>query len=217
MRPERLIVVLGTTTGVGKTWVASQVLARLKIGGTTVAARKPVQSYAPCDRETDADLLGLATGEPTDVVCPPRRSYGIAMAPPIAAAFLGTAPPALEDLLGELEWPEPRVEVGVVETVGGPLSPIAEGADSAALAAALDPDLSVLVAHAGLGAINAVRLCAPTLPAPFVVFLNHFHNDDVADRNRRWLQADGFEVIVDLAELSRRVGAKKPPAEPAAR
>ena len=216
MRPERLVVVLGTSTGVGKTWVASKVLARLKARGIAVAARKPVQSHAPCDPETDAALLALATGEPTDTVCPPHRSYAMAMAPPIAAAFLGMAPPALEDLLGELVWPA-GIEVGVVETAGGPRSPIADGADSAALAAALDADLAVLVAHAGLGAINAVRLCAPTVPAPLVVFLNRFVNGDVHDRNRRWLQADGYDVIVDLAELVRRVGAKKPPAEPAAR
>ena len=217
MRPERLIVVLGTTTGVGKTWVAAKVLARLKAGGTTVAARKPVQSHAACDPETDAVVLAMATGEPTDTVCPPHRSYGVAMAPPIAAAFTGTAPPALGELVAELEWPEQQVQVGVVETAGGPRSPIAADGDCAALAAALSADLSVLVAHAGLGAINAVRLCAPTVPAPFVVFLNRFDNSEVHDRNRRWLQADGYDVVVDLAELTLRVGAKKPPAEPAAR
>jgi dethiobiotin synthetase len=217
MRPEHLVVVLGTTTGVGKTWVAAKVLARLKAAGVTVAARKPVQSHAPCDVETDAGILALATGEHPDTVCPPGRSYAIAMAPPIAAAFLGVNPPALADLADGLAWPDEQVDVGVVETAGGPRSPIAADGDSASLAAALDPDLTVLVAHAGLGAINAVRLCAPTLPQPFVVFLNRFHNDDVEDRNRRWLQADGFEVIVDVAELTRRVGAKKPPAMPAAR
>ena len=216
MRPERLIVVLGTTTGVGKTWVASNVLARLRAGGATVAARKPVQSHAPCDPETDASVLALATGEAPDTVCPPHRSYGMAMAPPIAAAFAGTAPPTLDELLDELEWPA-GIDVGLVETAGGPRSPLADGADSAALAAALDADLAVLVAHAGLGAINAVRLCAPTLPAPSVVFLNRFDNSDVHDRNRRWLQADGYDVVVDVGELARRVGAKKPPAGPAAR
>jgi dethiobiotin synthetase len=213
VRPERLVVVLGTGTGVGKTWVAARVLARLKAGGTTVAARKPVQSHAPCDPETDATVLALATGEATGTVCLPHRSYGMAMAPPIAAAFAGTEPPALDDLLAELQWPEQQVEVGVVETAGGPRSPIAADADSAALAAALGADLSILVAHAGLGAINAVRLCAPTLPAPFVVFLNHFDNGDLHDRNRRWLQADGYDVVVDLADLAGRVGAKKPPAK----
>ncbi len=99
----------------------------------------------------------------------------------------------------------------MVETVGWPRSPLAEVADSAALAAAVEPDLTVLVAHAGLGAINAVRLCAPLCPTPFVVFLNHFDGGDLDDRNRRWLQADGFDVLVDPAALARRAG---PPRRP---
>ncbi len=207
MRPERLVAVLGTSTGVGKTWVTATVAARLKAGGTTVAARKPVQSFAPCDLETDADVLALATGESPQDVCPPRRWYGIAMAPPMAAAFLGTEPPTLGELVAELEWPPDRVRVGLVETVGGPRSPLAGDADSAALATAVGADLVVLVAHAGLGAINAVRLCAPVVPGPLVVFLNRLDGGDVHDRNRRWLQAEGFDVVVDVAELARRVAA----------
>ena len=205
MRPERLVVVLGTGTGVGKTWVGAKVAARLKAGGTSVAARKPVQSSAPCDPETDADVLAQATGESVDQVCPPHRRYAMAMAPPIAAALLGIGPPSLAELVAELEWPREKVAVGIVETVGGPRSPLAADADSAALAAAVRADLAVLVTHAGLGAINAVRLCAPTVPRPLVVFLNHFDGGDLHDRNRRWLEAEGFDVVVDLAELARRV------------
>lgn len=204
MRPERLVVVLGTATGVGKTWTTLSVLARLKAAGTAVAARKPVQSFAACDMETDADVLSWATGEAPATICPPHRAYAIAMAPPIAAAFLGVAPPTLDELVAELAWPDEPVDVGAVETVGGPRSPLASDGDSAALAAAVEPDLAVLVAPAGLGAINAVRLCAPAMPQPFVVFLNHFDGGDLHDRNRRWLQVDGFEVIVDIAELTRR-------------
>ena len=129
----------------------------------------------------------------------------MAMAPPIAAAFLGTPPPSLDDLLGELEWPAEPVDVGIVETAGGSRSPLASDGDSAGLAAAVDPDLTVLVAPAGLGAINAVRLCAPVVPRPLVVFLNRFDRSDVHDRNLRWLQADGFEVVVTVDELRRRV------------
>jgi dethiobiotin synthetase len=205
VRPERLVAVLGSGTGVGKTWVAAHVLARLKAGGTTVAARKPVQSFAACDVETDARVLALATGEEPGTVCAPHRSYSIAMAPPIAAAFLGREPPTLDQLVAELEWGDPPPAIGVLETVGGPRSPLAADADSAALAAAVEPDLTVLVAHAGLGAINAVRLAAPTAPPPLVVFLNHFDNGDLHDRNRRWLQVDGYDVVVDLKELTRRV------------
>jgi len=204
VRPERVVVVLGTATGVGKTWVSAQVLARLRGAGAGVAARKPVQSFAACDLETDARLLSLATGEAPATICRPDRSYAIAMAPPIAAAFLGVAAPTVAELVDELAWPEEPVDVGVVETVGGPRSPLASDGDSAALAAAVEPDLAVLVAPAGLGAINAVRLCAPTLPQPFVVFLNLFDGSDLHDRNRRWLQVDGFDVVVDLAELTRR-------------
>ena len=205
VRPERLVAVLGTDTGVGKTWTAASVLARLRAAGATVAARKPVQSFAGCDPETDATLLALATGEAPEEVCPGHRWYATAMAPPIAAAFLGLPAPALDQLLTELTWPSAPVDVGMVETVGGPRSPLAADADSAHLAAALRPDLAVLVSPAGLGAINAVRLCAPTLPEPFVVFLNRFDRTDLHDRNLRWLQGDGFDVVVTVDQLTARV------------
>ena len=204
MRPERLVVVLGTDTGVGKTWVAANVAARLKARWITVAARKPVQSFGPCDAETDADVLAMATGEAPEDVCPRHRWYAVAMAPPIAAAFLGIEPPALEALVAELEWPADQVDVGLLETVGGPRSPIAGDADSAGLAAAVEADLIVLVANAGLGAINAVRLSAPVVPGPLVVFLNRFDGGDLHERNRRWLEAEGFDMVVDIGELARR-------------
>jgi dethiobiotin synthetase len=207
VRPDRLVVVLGTDTGVGKTWTSAAVLSRLVALGMAVAARKPVQSFAPCDLETDASVLALATGEAPEQVTPRHRSYAMAMAPPMAAAFLGVAVPTLDELVAELDWPA-GVEVGVVETVGGPRSPIADEADSADLAAALSPDLSVLVAHAGLGAINSVRLSAPVCPQPVVVFLNHFDRGDLHDRNRRWLQSEGFDVVVDVGELASRLTAR---------
>lgn len=206
MRPERLVAVLGTGTEVGKTWVSAAALTRMHEAGAAVAARKPVQSFRPCDVETDADVLALATGEAPEQVTPRHRWYAMAMAPPMAAAFLGLPLPRLDDLVAELAWPD-GVEVGVVETVGGPRSPIADEADSADLAAAIEPDVSMLVAHAGLGAINATRLSAPTCPQPLVVFLNHFDGGDLHDRNRRWLEAEGFDVVVDVATLARRLRA----------
>jgi dethiobiotin synthetase len=208
MRPERLVVVLGTATGVGKTWITAGVAARLRARGISVAARKPVQSFAPCDAQTDADVLAGATGEAAADVCPPHRSYAMGMAPPIAAAFLGLPPPSLGELLEELAWPDAPVDVGLLETVGGPRSPLAADGDSAALAAAVRPDLAVLVAPAALGAINAVLLCAPAVPRPLVVYLNRFDGSDLHDRNLRWLQGEGFDVVVRVDDLSRRVAGR---------
>jgi hypothetical protein len=55
-----------------------------------------------------------------------------------------------------------------------------------------------------------VRLCAPLCPTPLVVFLNHFDGGDLHDRNRRWLDSEGMDVVVDPAELARRVAGRRP-------
>ena len=204
MRPERLVVALGTGTEAGKTWVGAAVLGELRRRGVAVAARKPVQSFAPGDGPTDAHVLAAATGELAEDVCPPHRWYAAAMAPPMAAEVLGRPPFTVAELAGELRWPD-RTAVGWVETVGGPRSPIAVDGDSADLVAALAPDVAVLVADAGLGVINAVRLCAAALPAAPVVVLNHYDGSELHVRNRRWLESDGLDVIVDRAELAGRL------------
>lgn len=206
MRPERLVVALGTTTGVGKTWVGATVLCRLRSAGVTVAARKPVQSFAPGEEPTDAVVLADAAGEAAESVCPPHRSYEVAMAPPMAAQVLGRTPFRIADLVEEVSWPSP-VALGWLETVGGPRSPVAADGDSADLAAALQPDLSVLVADAGLGVINAVRLAAAAVVDPPLVVLNRYDDSDLHRRNRAWLVADGFDVVVSPRELSGRLTA----------
>ena len=85
------------------------------------------------------------------------------MAPPIAAEALGLPPFTVADLVGELDWPRPRVDVGLVETAGGVRSPQADDGDVCDLVAALGPDLVVLVADAGLGTINSIRLSIDAL------------------------------------------------------
>lgn len=204
MRPDRLVVVLGTGTEVGKTWVGAAVLSALRDRGLAVAARKPAQSFAPGDGPTDAEVLAAATGEAVEEVCPRHRWYGAPMAPPMAADALGAPPFTVADLVAELRWPS-GVVVGWVETVGGPRSPLAADGDSADLAAALGPDVTVLVADAGLGVINAVRLSVASLPALPVVVLNRYRGSDLHLRNRRWLEAEGVQVVVDPAGLAARL------------
>ncbi len=164
-----------------------------------------MQSFGPCDAETDADVLAAATGEHADVVCPRHRWYAMAPASPLAAAFLGMAAPTLGKLVAEMERPAERIEGGAVETAGSPRSPVAPDGDSRALARAVEPDLIVLVAHAGLGAINEVRRARRSCPSPSWLFLNHFDRGDVHDRNLRWLQGHGVDVVVRIEELARRI------------
>lgn len=209
-RPDRLVVVLGTETGVGKTWVTAGVLRELRRDGRRAVARKPVQSFAPEDADagiTDAHLLAAAGGEGAEAVCPPHRWYGAALAPPMAATLLGRPAYRVEELIQELDWPE-TTAVGLVETAGGPRSPIAADGDSVDLCTGLSPDLVVLVASAGLGAINAVRLSVEVLLtgcAPVIVVLNRWEGSDLQRRNREWLRRDGYQVTTTVEDVAAHI------------
>jgi dethiobiotin synthetase len=211
-RPKRLVVILGTGTEVGKTWVSCQILHHARSVGLAVAARKPVQSFTTDDLTagiaTDADLLANASGEAVTDVCPRHRWYPQAFAPPMAAASLGLPAFTAADLLSELTWPSSVVDVGLVETAGGVRSPLAQDADSSDFARLLQPDLIVLVADAGLGTINAVRLSVAVLPSfPIVVFLNRFDpTEELHRRNHHWLTTnDGLDLVTDVVALNARL------------
>lgn len=201
-----LVVCVGTATEVGKTWVGAATLAGLRAAGWAVSARKPAQSFDPDDAQPlDAAVLAEATGERPQDVCADARTYRVPMAPPMAAAVLGQPPPTLAELLAELVWPDPEPELRWVETVGGPRSPIAVDGDAVDLARALRPDRVVLVADAGLGTINAVRLSVEPLRAightPHVV-LNRFDPDaDLHRRNARWLADHDLVPLLGPGEL----------------
>jgi len=209
VRPDRLVVVVGTGTDVGKTWVTAALARRLVAAGLSVAARKPAQSFAPEDpvEGRDAVVLAAATGEDPDAVCPPHRSYEVPLAPPMAATVLGRPPVVLGDLLAELTWPA-GCQVGLVETVGGLRSPISDDADSVGLIEALDPDLVLLVADAGLGTLNLVRLTVDALAGrSTVTILNRYDGDEALHRdNRAWLEArDGLDVVTTIDDLAARL------------
>lgn len=210
-RPALLVVVGGTATEVGKTWVGARLLEHLRRDGVTVAARKPAQSFDPGDLAagvaTDADELARATGADAHDVCPPHRWYPVAMAPPMAADELGLPPITLDELLAEIRWPD-GLSVGLVETAGGLRSPIAHDGAGTDLISRLQPDVVVIVADAGLGVIHNVRSAVAAVPTGEpVVYLNHF---DAGDRlhvlNRGWLETrDGLAVETDVGGLAARL------------
>ncbi|HUY21672.1 MAG TPA: dethiobiotin synthase [Acidimicrobiales bacterium] len=224
-RPAVVVLVAGTGTDVGKTWVAARLLETWRVAGLSVAARKPAQSFAEGAGPTDAEVLGAASGEEPATVCRPGRSYRVPLAPPMAADALGLPPPTLADLVGELAWPPAGTDVGLVEMAGGVRSPQADDGDTTDMVRAIGPDGVVLVADAGLGTVNAVRLSVRALtdvrrdgrpPLVPVVVLNRFDaSSDLHRRNLAWLRdRDGACVLPatpdGLGELARRTARERP-------
>lgn len=206
-RPERLVLVTGTGTEVGKTWIAARLADALRARGLRVAARKPAQSFGPDEGPTDAEVLAAATGENPETVCPRHRWYEVPMAPPMAADVLGRPPIKIAELAAEIEFPV-GTDVGLVETAGGVRSPIAHDGDTVDLMAQLKPDTVLLVADAGLGTLNAVLLSFAALaPVPVHVVLNRFDaNDALHIANRTWLvERFGLPVVTDIEELASAI------------
>jgi dethiobiotin synthetase len=195
------VLVAGTGTEIGKTYVAARVAATLREHRVTVLARKPVQSFAPDDTSpTDADVLAAVTGEDPHAVCPKQRWLPRAMAPPMAADALDLPPFEIADLVAEITATAPPRAIVLVESAGGVRSPLADDGDTIALAGVLQPALVLLVADAELGTINLVRLGVDALaPHRVVVYLNRFDaGDELHARNRDWLVTrHGLEVVTD--------------------
>jgi len=205
-RPAHLIVIAGTGTEIGKTWVCARLSTQARERGLHVAARKPAQSFVS-GQPTDAAVLSAATGEPVHAICPAHRWYPVPMAPPMAADVLARERVAIAALMAEIQWPD-GTDLGCVEIAGGVRSPIAHDADNVELIARLHPDAVVLVADAGLGTINAVRMSLDALGEMRThVFLNRFDaTNDLHARNRAWLgDAYGIESLVACEALLDRV------------
>lgn len=200
--PDLTVVVSATGTGVGKTWLTVELALGLHERGVGVAIRKPVESFDPGDRTTDADLLAEASGEDPLVVCPGHRRYPLAMAPPMAAALLDGPPIKLAELIDELDLPARGV--ALIEGVGGARSPLAHDGDTVDLARAVSANVVVLVAPSGLGTINATVLGAGAFEGfDVTVLLNRFDEADTLHAaNRRWLeQQAGLNVVTNAHEL----------------
>ena len=201
-----VVVVSGTHTGVGKTWVTARLIERLRDRAIPVTARKPVQSFDIRDG-TDADVLAAASGDEAHAVCPLHRWYEIPMAPPMAAEALGLPPIALADLVSELNLPD--IGLALIEGVGGPRSPIADDADTTDLADDLGARLVVVVADPSLGVINSLALAVEAFRNKTIGYLNRFDPvNDLHARNLQWLvETEGFDVVTSIPELAARVCA----------
>jgi dethiobiotin synthetase len=155
------LLVTATDTGVGKTYVTALIARALCDAGRKVGAYKPVCSGAQVGADGracwgDVDTLTAAIGGRFDSerVCPLRLQAPLA---PNVAARREETQIDFERLCEGARWWQGRVEILLVEGVGGLLCPLTDRETIADLAGALRFPLLV-VARLGLGTINHTLL-----------------------------------------------------------
>lgn len=166
-------IVLGTGTGVGKTYGTARLVAGLREAGRRVLGLKPIESGIDPDHleGTDAGLLAAASG------VEPEHCYALPepLSPHLAARRAGVS----LDVSRIIEWVAERerradAEVSFVESAGGAFSPVLPGFENAALAFALAARLPgktelLLFGADALGVLHEVAAtlrALRTLPAP---------------------------------------------------
>jgi dethiobiotin synthetase len=156
-KPARGLFVTGTSTEVGKTYVASQIARQLARSGRAVGVYKPAASGCAADpgRTGDDDYrLWEAAGRRGELsrVCPQR--FTAPLAPHLAARQEGKAIDSHLLADGIAYWSD-QCEMVLVEGAGGYLSPISDQWLVADVALRLGYPL-VIVAANSLGVINHV-------------------------------------------------------------
>jgi dethiobiotin synthetase len=168
------LFVVGTDTGVGKTFVAARLVAALAREGLRVGVYKPAASSCRRDGRKlvsdDALALWRAAGEPGALasVCPQR--FAAPLAPHLAARQERKEIDA-RLLRKGLDYWRKRSDIVVVEGAGGLMSPIGESDYVADLAAEFGFPL-VVVAPNRIGTINSTLLtliAAAARPKPLPI------------------------------------------------
>jgi dethiobiotin synthetase len=155
---QRIIVITGTDTGVGKTVLTALLGAHLPANDSSVAALKPICSGG----RDDARVLRRALGGvlTLDEINPWHFRAALA---PLLAARKERKRVELREVVAHVRAMAQRFETVVVEGAGGLLSPLGEGFSTRELIAALGAEV-IVVARNQLGLINHVRLTLEALP-----------------------------------------------------
>ena len=212
------LFVVGTDTGVGKTYLASAIARSWHASGHRVGVLKPVASGAEVIGgrlvSDDAALLieAVGGGLSQDRVSP--IVFEEPLAPSVAARRLG-APLTMDEVRRAvadcLDWWEARAEVMVVEGVGGLLCPLAERSTIADLAVFLDYPL-LIVAHRGLGTLNHTLLTVEAARSRSLRVVGVILNgatpatDPIAEASNAEelaLQLDGVAILADWCHGER--------------
>ena len=145
------VLVSGTSTGVGKTWLSRGLARALTRATHPVAAIKPIETGVQLN-PLDASALGSACGRPELAHLPglvrQRRPLS-----PYAGQLAGERPVDVDALVSAVRGACVRGELAIVESAGGLLVPLTRELDTADLAARLALPL-LMVAPNRLGVLS---------------------------------------------------------------
>ena len=193
------VVILGTGTDVGKTYVTASLARGLHARGpSSVLALKPIESGVETGMTGDAGVIAAAAAHPAALS--PWR-FRAAVSPHLAAREEGVRldPGEVADWVrSEEERASP--EIVLVELAGGAFSPLGDGATNVDLALALEPALWLLVAPDSLGVLHDVTATLRALPRkPDAVLLSAARlPDQSSGRNAAELEHLGIADVLEV-------------------
>jgi dethiobiotin synthetase len=200
------IVILGTGTSVGKTFVTAALAEALR-PHEAVLALKPIETGVDARAEGDAGVIASSAGHQPRLS---RWRYPLGVSPHLAARERGESI-QLEEVVAWVVDQERGRGRGftLVESAGGAYSPLGPGVSNVELAQALEPAFWLLVAPDSLGVLHDVSVALRALPrAPDGVALSSCRPADASSgRNAAELLRLGVcEVLFALAPGSRDLG-----------
>ncbi len=155
----RFVVVTGTDTGVGKTFVTTALARALVARSSRVLAVKPIETGG-VQGAGDGEALAAATGQarPSTALLHLRDP----LTPALAAEREGVTID-IDALARQIRELSVGYDVVLVEGAGGVLSPLSWTADATTLAHQLDDAAVLLVASDKLGTLSLVHTAVQTL------------------------------------------------------
>jgi dethiobiotin synthetase len=164
------VVVLGTGTDVGKTYVTACLARGLREHGPALAL-KPIESGVAPGVAGDAGLIAEGAGHPP--ILSPWR-FPRPVSPHLAAREQGVTLDAYQiaSWVAEQEA-HAGAAISLVELAGGAFSPLGVGVTNVDLASALEPAVWLLIAPDALGVLHDVGAALRALPrAPDALLLS---------------------------------------------
>lgn len=175
------VFILGTDTGIGKTYAAVRIIKYLKESGADVGVMKPYsagRSSKTGAKSQDAHALAMAAGiAPDSSINPDHQEME---ASPYARYVMGHTPPDPQNIIRQYRALESRFDVMVVEGMGGCMVPILHDYYIADLARDMGLP-AIIVSDNRIGAVNhcimSVHACMCRNVQVRGIILNIMHHD----------------------------------------